>query len=671
MNTPPFLLAAAALFWATQTGQWLVAIVAAVLMEGPRYRSWRWSLQEPDFNRIADFCTVLLIALALYFYFSFGNPRAITLLFQWLPVVLAPVALGVAWSTSREIGLAVLFWSLRRAPMRRRYAFNPGLTLFVLWLLGASAANHQGWSFEVGLVLLAGWALWPGRPRSHPRAVWMLSLAVAASLGYAGHVGLHAAQQWLEGAAPEWIAGGGSRTNPYRSNTQIGSLGDIKLTEGIVLRVTVDPGWRVPILLHRASYDDYRGGAWVAKNPRFASIPPVEVATRWKLNQGAVAASGPGLQLRVHDYSAGGNPLLSLPGGAMQVDGLAASDLQVNSLGAVQVEHKPGFFSYAVLLGADGKAAASTDLAYAMPGAADLKVPAGEAAAIARIAEELQLATLRPAEALVAVRGFFSERFQYSLWQGKHSGGATPLADFLLTTRAGHCEYFATATTLLLRAAGVPARYATGFSAQEPASLGDGYVVRERHAHAWARAWVDGAWRDVDTTPPDWFAAESARAPFWSLLLDVWSWLRFAIAQNAADTGTLLGWLGIPIALWIAWRIRRARRSLVQAPSGTALTAVESTGGDSEFYQVQRRLAELGYARSEVESLQDWLRRIALLPGAPALEQAELAVLVRLHYRYRFDPLGLPAVDRLRLRERARDWLARHCVSSGRKPGGD
>ena len=669
MNTPPFLLAAAALFWATQTGQWLIAVIAAVLMEGPRYRGWRWSLQQADFYRIADFCTVLLFALALYFYFTFGNPRAITLLFQWLPVALAPIALAVAWSTSREIGLAVLFWSLRRAPMRRRYAFNPGVTLFVLWLLGASAANHQGWSFEAGLVLLTGWALWPGRPRSHPRAVWMLNLAVAASLGYAGHVGLHAAQQWLEGAAPEWIAGGGSRTNPYRGNTDIGSLGDIKLTEGIVLRVVADPGWRAPILLHRASYDDYRGGTWVAKSARFESIPPFEVATRWKLGQGAVAGSGPGLQLRVHDYSAGGNPLLSLPGGAVQVDGLAASDVQVNSLGAVQAEHKPGFFSYAVLLGADAEAAAATDLAYAMPGATDLKVPAGEAAAIARIAEELQLATLRPAEALVAVRKLFLERFQYSLWQGKSSGGATPLADFLLTTRAGHCEYFATATTLLLRAAGVPARYATGFSAQEPTLGGDGYVVRERHAHAWVRAWVDGAWRDVDTTPPDWFAAESARAPFWSPLLDAWSWLRFSIAQNAADAGTLLGWLAIPIALWIAWRIRRARRSLVRAQAGAALAAVDPIGGDSEFYQVEQRLAELGYARRDVESLREWLRRIALLPGAQALEQSELTAMVGLHYRYRFDPLGLSALDRAQLRERARDWLARHSVSPGRKPG--
>ena len=45
---------------------------------------------------------------------------------------------------------------------------------------------------------------------------------------------------------------------------------------------------------------------------------------------------------------------------------------------------------------------------------------------------------------------------------------ATPLADFLLRTRSGHCEYYATATVLLLRAAGIPARYAHANAVHNP-----------------------------------------------------------------------------------------------------------------------------------------------------------------------------------------------------------
>ena len=53
------------------------------------------------------------------------------------------------------------------------------------------------------------------------------------------------------------------------------------------------------------------------------------------------------------------------------------------------------------------------------------------------------------------------------LGESRAQEAATKVAEFLLKTRAGHCEHFATATTMLLRAAGVPTRYAVGYSVQE------------------------------------------------------------------------------------------------------------------------------------------------------------------------------------------------------------
>jgi transglutaminase-like putative cysteine protease len=55
-----------------------------------------------------------------------------------------------------------------------------------------------------------------------------------------------------------------------------------------------------------------------------------------------------------------------------------------------------------------------------------------------------------------------------------------------------------------LRAAGIPARYAIGFSVSEYSPLEGAYVARRRHAYAWALAWLEGRWRDFDATPPDW-----------------------------------------------------------------------------------------------------------------------------------------------------------------------
>ena len=650
MNTPPFLLAAAALFWGWQTGNWLVAIAAAALLEAPRYVPLRWHLESAQFNRVADFCTVLLFAMAVYFYFTFGNPRAITLLFQWMPIIVAPLVLAQAWSTARKLDLSVLFWSLRRNPLRRAVKLNLGYPAFALWLLAASAANRQSTGFYLGLTVLTAWPLLLARPRSYATPVAAGILVAAALAGYGGQLGLHRLQLWLEGAVPEWMTGGGARTNPYRSTTDIGTIGDLKLSEHILLRVEADPAVKAPILLHRASYDVYVGGTWVARNARFAQLAPSGTASTWKLYE----AQEPALRVTVHDDS-GGNPVLSLPANTARIEGLAASEMKMNALGAVQIEHKPGFFGYRALVGSGG-------YAYGPPGPQDLGVPKAEAAAVAAIADELRLAALPPQQALAAVQQFFTSGFEYSTWQGKPAGGRTPLAEFLQKTRAGHCEYFASATVLLLRSGGIPARYATGFSAQEWSKLESAYVVRERHAHAWVRAWVGGAWQDFDTTPPAWFSAEAAGSPFWAPLTDFASWARFSIAAwsaQARERGWTrnLAWLALPLFAWLAWRTLGGRRTDATTPAG-ALIAIEShPGEDSEFYLIEGRMAQFGHARRKMETLIDWLARME----AQGVQDVEgLRQLARLHYRHRFDPLGLPAVERNALREQALSWLALH-----------
>lgn len=70
---------------------------------------------------------------------------------------------------------------------------------------------------------------------------------------------------------------------------------------------------------------------------------------------------------------------------------------------------------------------------------------------------------------------------------------------FLTEAESGYCVHFATAATVLLRAAGVPARYVTGYMV----NVGEGYtVVEERHAHAWVEYLdPDRGWTVLDPTP--------------------------------------------------------------------------------------------------------------------------------------------------------------------------
>ena len=78
-----------------------------------------------------------------------------------------------------------------------------------------------------------------------------------------------------------------------------------------------------------------------------------------------------------------------------------------------------------------------------------------------------------------------------------------PLAYFLFEKRAGHCEYFAAAMTVMLRALGVPARYVNGFLPGEYNDVGGDYIIRASDAHSWVEVFFPGyGWITFDPTPP-------------------------------------------------------------------------------------------------------------------------------------------------------------------------
>jgi hypothetical protein len=75
-----------------------------------------------------------------------------------------------------------------------------------------------------------------------------------------------------------------------------------------------------------------------------------------------------------------------------------------------------------------------------------------------------------------------------------------PVDMFLFDERRGFCEHFASAFTVLLRDAGIPARVVTGYQGGEINPRGGYMIVRQSDAHAWTEALVDGAWQRFDPT---------------------------------------------------------------------------------------------------------------------------------------------------------------------------
>lgn len=661
---PPFLLGAAVLFWGWQTGLVFFALVIAASLEGARVARWRLDVSRRDVNRVSDLCSVVFAGMVLYLFATAGGARtgsgpwALALLFQWLPLALAPLVACQLYSTAGRIETSTLFWTLRRRAGQPGAPAPSTVDLSYPYLaacvLAASAANTRDAGFHVGLFVLTAWALWPRRSPRVPALAWGALLVVAAGLGYGGQVGLRALQQQLEQVMLEYLFNLRGDTDPFRSSTAIGSLGRLKLSDRVVLRVTPRESIRLPLRLREASYNVYHAGAWYAVDAAFTGVQPEGDGETWKL----VPSLAREREVTVSAYLKGGMGVLALPPGAFEIERLAVVRLSRNRLGAVKAEEGLGLVTYTALM----NPGAALDAA---PDRTDLRLPPRDALVVAAIAEELGLASMPPARAVATVEAYFAQGFRYSMWSRDRRAAAGALEDFLRRSRAGHCEYFATATALLLRAAGVPARYAVGYSVQEWSWLERAWVARARHTHSWALAHVDGRWLDVDTTPSVW-ADEERQSEAWESLSDGWSWIVFQFSrwrwrESGGGAGTYLAWLLVPLVLLLAWRIYARTRVGRRAPApATPAPARPRQGGDSEFYAIERRLADSGVGRRESEPAAAWVRRLRRLRHADGLDE-----IVGLHDRYRFDPAGLSGRDREALRAKATAWLSAQAADAG------
>ncbi|XRD81788.1 DUF3488 domain-containing transglutaminase family protein [Dyella halodurans] len=102
--------------------------------------------------------------------------------------------------------------------------------------------------------------------------------------------------------------------------------------------------------------------------------------------------------------------------------------------------------------------------------------------------------------------------------------GRDSVDDFLFSTHEGFCQHYASAFTVLMRAAGIPARVVTGYQGGYWNALGNYLLVRQSDAHAWGEVWLPGrGWTRVDPTAavrPERInlgaAAASSAAAAWS-----------------------------------------------------------------------------------------------------------------------------------------------------------
>ncbi len=649
---PPFLLGAAIIFWGWQSGLIIVSLIMALILEAPFWINIRWEFTTKDFYRTSDFCALLIIGIVVYLFMTIQSVFAIFNLVKWLPMAFFPILFIQNYNTIEKTDIRAISLLFRRQKAKYDTDSAPCVNLnypyFGMVILSASFANVRTPAFYIGLSFLCAWALWTVRSKRFSLILWSGFLVLACYGGIMIHMGLSGLQKYLEQKGIEWFFNLSKEdADPYVSYTAIGHIGRMKLSNKILFRVKPGPKVAVPLLLREASYNRYLHEKWFATYSFFKKIYPNHDKSTWTL------------ALFSYNYknviiSAGlknGKGMLKLPDGTFLLKNLKNLELSQNQYGVIKVNNGPGRILYKALF-------SERSAIDSKPLPADLFVNKKEAPAIQSMVKSLGLNGRKPKKTIEKLRLFFEKKFTYSL-ESNPGYSPTHLAYFLKKSRSGHCEYFATAGVLMLRACGIPARYATGFSAHEKSFIDGWIVVRSRHAHAWVLAYIDGDWKNVDFTPPSWRNFEEEAEPFWQFFSDFFSWIifHFSIWQwdFNNDTAFKIAMLLILPAIFIIAggffkkkKIKKIKKQKKIKPGFHVKSHPYSS-----FYAIEEYLTNMGFKRHSHETVRAWIKRIKM--SKPSIELPES--LIKLHYKLRFNPGGLLPQEREKMQGLAEKWI--------------
>ena len=154
---------------------------------------------------------------------------------------------------------------------------------------------------------------------------------------------------------------------------------------------------------------------------------------------------------------------------------------------------------------------------------------------VVELAREITIGEENDIDKALKIERYLKENYKYTLNPVKGSG-KTPLDDFLISTKEGYCEHFATAMAILLRSVKIPARIVTGFLNGEWNEYGNYYLVRQQDAHSWVEAEIDGFWTRLDPTPSVGLVGTVKTSTF-SMYLDSlrFKWRRYIIRYSLTD----------------------------------------------------------------------------------------------------------------------------------------
>jgi hypothetical protein len=268
-----------------------------------------------------------------------------------------------------------------------------------------------------------------------------------------------------------------------------------------------------------------------------------------------------------------------------------------------------------------------------------------------------------------AIERYLRDEIPYTLEMQAPPEGQDPIDFFLFDRRAGHCEYFASAMTIMLRAVGVPARNVNGFLGGAWNEYGEYVAVRSGDAHSWVEVYFPGhGWVTFDPTPPG--ARDQLGAGGTSALeklerfMDTLrlKWFQWVIeydlqrqlslfkglrdAFSGGDSGrkafaggrtflrrrkhVLVGAAVVAVAIGFAWSLRQRRRRLLEPLGLTGAIGRHPSQIAAIYLAAENKMAKRGHPRARSATPREFAQSLGRA-GVPG--HSDFRALTDVYYR--------------------------------------
>lgn len=313
---------------------------------------------------------------------------------------------------------------------------------------------------------------------------------------------------------------GGISMTGFSDQVTLGGHGTIKSDNTVVMRVKLDPALRSRSLYWRGvSFDAYSEGRWERSRSaprtdwqrsyagpstqryhlRYAdrTTPPADLDARMR----ASVRQEIYLEPISEDVLFGA----SMPQTFELTDRLGARRERPQSTrnDEMRFTHGTGikYVAYSKIDRPDTDALAAASVTLPPGYESYLQVPSELPARVRDHARAITKRAITPYDKVAAVEAWLESNLTYTL-EMRSPGDQEPIDFFLFTRRQGHCEYFASAMTIMLRTLGIPARNVNGFLGGEWNEYDEYLAVRARDAHSWVEVYFAGiGWVTFDPTP--------------------------------------------------------------------------------------------------------------------------------------------------------------------------